>query len=92
MLGQLLEKWLRGKGEGQRVVPGAVQVVPQVQADGFGFEGLEGALEVGEEELRAHGSGLVLDYDVRLERLTILRGKIAGEPLGEPGVQGLEFG
>ena len=53
------EEW-----EGLEVAPGSAEVLPEVEAEGLGFEGLEGGSEGGAEGAGGFGGDLVLDDDV----------------------------
>ena len=73
--------------ESGEVLPGAVEVEPEVEAAGLDGGGCEVSLEVGEERAGGFGGGLVLDDDVGMEGLAVLRDEVGGEGGGEFAVQ-----
>lgn len=74
------------------MLPGAAEVVPEVEADGFEVLGGEGGLELGEQGAGGFGADFVLHDDVGLEALAILWGEMIGEGDGELPVEVQEFG
>ena len=78
--------------EGGEVLPGATEVAPQVETAGRDGAGDKVALELGEQGAGGFGGGLVLDDDVGMEGLFVLRDQVVGEDGGEFAVEVLERG
>jgi hypothetical protein len=66
-----IQSLLRWKWEGLKVLPGAAEVLPQVEPGGADRVWDEVLLEMGEEGSGLLGGGLVLDDDVRHEALPV---------------------
>ena len=74
------------------MTPGTAEVLPEVEALGLDFEGLEGRLERAEEGAGGLGGDFVLNDDVGLEALAVLWGEVFGEGCGQLVVEGQEGG
>jgi hypothetical protein len=62
-----------------------------VQPGAHGFEGLESALQLGQQLAGRGGVHLVLDGDVGLELLLVLGSEVGGKGRLEPTVQGAQL-
>jgi len=80
--------WALAEGEGLRGLPWTVAIVPETEADGFNLRRGEGGTKLLEQELCGLGRDFILDDDVGLEALTILRDEMVGEVRGQPLVEG----
>ena len=78
-VGRLSQGRSPAKWELRQAFPGPIPVGPQVQPGAHGFERHETGLEFGQQLGGVGGGHLVLDGNVRLQLLLVLRGELPGK-------------